>query len=185
MTSLATPNRRPSGFTLVELLLVLAVAVALAAMAAPSLYGSMDRARLDAAAEDVRSAWAEARLQAMRAGEPLAFQAQLGSGEYRVTPLASAGDPAAPPTVETQPSIAANPEGSEDLGAVTFVQISNGVAGDPAIDPSVAACLVFRADGSTDDAFAVIQSADGRRRTIMLRGLTGAARIDEAPAATP
>lgn len=164
---------------------MLVLAVTIAAIAAPSLTGTMARVRLDAAAEQVRDAWAQARLQAIRAGEPVAFQAQLGTGDFRLFELQA--DPAAaaaqPTPAQPAPAPATQDDPDEGLGDVVFTQVSAGAPDAPATDPTLSACIVFRADGSTDDAFAVIQAADGRRRTIALRGLTGAARItDDAQA---
>lgn len=159
------------GFTLVELLLVLALAVMIAAMAAPSLTGTLDNIRLDGAAEQVRDAWADARLRAIRTGEPIAFQCQLGTSQYCVSTLNGAANAiaGADPTTE-----------NEDLSAeVTFQQVSIGAPDDPLVDPTVPACMVFRPDGAADDAFAIVRAADGRTRTITLRGLTGSATIDD------
>ena len=166
------------GFTLVELLLVLALAVVLASLAAPSLSGTLARVRLDAAADQVRDAWNEARLEAIRTGRPVAFQCQLGAGRYTLSNLAEAVAAQAGSTEVADQEELVNDE-YEDLGEITFVQCSQGQEEDPGIDPLVAACLVFRPDGAADDAFAIIQSSKGTQRKIVLRGLTGAARVDD------
>ncbi|MEO0529876.1 MAG: GspH/FimT family pseudopilin [Planctomycetota bacterium] len=163
-------DRRPTAFTLVELLLVLALVVVLAAFVAPSLTGTLARVRLDAAAEEVRTAWADARLEAMRSGTPMAFQCRLGTGEYSISPLAGAA-------VANEQQALADDE-FDDLGGVRFEQLSLGTTADPSVDPAIAACLVFRPNGATDDAFAVLRADDGRQRRISLRGLTCAATID-------
>lgn len=173
--------RRITGraFTLVELLLVLALVGLLAALAAPSLSGTLARVRLDAAASQVRTAWADARLEAMRTGEPVAFQCRLGTNQYALSPLAGATAALAGAT-DSADQVELSRDDYEDLGAVTFTQLTRGdPALDPTIDPAVAACLVFRPDGATDDAIAVVQAAGGGQRRIVLRGLTGAARIDD------
>ncbi len=170
--------RRPAGFTLVELLLVLALVVMLAALVSPSLSGTLEKVRLDAAAEQVRTAWIDARLEAMRGGESVAFQCRLGEGFYTLSTLADAtAAQAGSEEVADQAKLA--DDDYEELGGVTFVQLSLGDGTDPTVDPAVPACLVFRPDGATDDAFAIIQTPDGRQRRITLRGLTGAARIED------
>lgn len=185
MTSRPTtksPDATRRGFTLAELLLVLVLAVVLAALVAPSLSGSLSRARLDGAADTVRTAWANARLEAIRTGEPVAFQCRLGTGEFTLARLADAAAALEGSTeVADRRRLAADEH--EDLGAVTFVQLSLGDPDLPGADPSVAACLVFGPDGATDDAFAILADDRGRRRRVVLRGLTGGAKIDEAPAA--
>ena len=172
-------RKPPAGFSLVELLLVLALVGLLAALAAPSMSGTLARVRLDAAASEVRTAWAKARLEAMRTGEPVAFQCRLGTGQYLLSPLAGAMAALAGST-EAADQVSVADDGYEDLGAITFTQLTVGdPAVDPTIDPTVAACLVFRPDGATDDAIAVLRSDRGGQRRIVLRGLTGAARIDD------
>ena len=173
--------RATAGFTLVELLLVLALVVMLASMVAPSLMGTLGRVRLDAAAEAVRTAWVDARLEAMRTGEPFTFQCQLGTGQYTVAKLIDAAVAGAV-TAEGAGSTTLADDEHEDLGAIKFVQLSTGNPLTAAVDPAVAACLVFRPDGATDDAWAIVESADGRRRRITLRGLTGSARVEEVSA---
>lgn len=176
---------RPGGFTLVELLLVLALVGLLAALAAPSLSGTLARVRLDAAASQVRTAWADARLEAMRTGKSVAFQCRLGTSQYLLSPLANATEALAGSTESADQTEIANDD-YEDLGAVTFTQLTRGdPAVDPTIDPALAACLVFRPDGATDDAIAIVRAAGGGERRILLRGLTGAARIDDGYSPTP
>ncbi|TWT96950.1 hypothetical protein Pla108_27270 [Botrimarina colliarenosi] len=170
--------RGPAGFTLVELMLVLSLVVVLAALAAPSLSGTLARVRLEAAAEAVRTAWADARLEAMRTGQPVVFQCRLGTGEYTLSKLTDATAALAGATDTADQEQLANDE-HEDLGAITFTQLSVGDPLDPLLDPSVAACVVFRPDGAADDAWAIVEAANGQRRQITLRGLTGAARIEE------
>lgn len=177
----ADRQRAAKGFTLVELLLVLALVVMLASMVAPAMTGTLGRVRLDAAAEAVRTAWVDARLEAMRAGEPFTFQCQLGTGQYTVAKLIDATAVSAVPEGDAGSTKLADDE-HEDLGAIKFVQMSAGNPLTAVVDPAVATCLVFRPDGATDDAWAIVESADGRRRRITLRGLTGAARVEEVSA---
>jgi len=51
----ATAKRRPSGFTVVELMLVVAIIAVVAAIALPSFQGYMDRAKVAQATSDIRS----------------------------------------------------------------------------------------------------------------------------------
>ena len=179
MTSrvMTRPNRAPlfgraDGFTLVELLLVLALIVLLGTMAAPSLSGALAKARINSAAEELATAWGQARLEAIRSGEPIAFRCQLGTSNYFVGPLSAVMQQAGQPS-------------DKELSSVTFKQISFGEPEDmPPADPGVVAILVFQADGATRDAYAVIESENGALRRIVLEGLTCAAEIETISAST-
>ena len=58
---------RRSGFTLFEILLVLALLVVIAAVMMPVISDSLSQARLENSGELVRAAWGKARLAAMQA----------------------------------------------------------------------------------------------------------------------
>jgi prepilin-type N-terminal cleavage/methylation domain-containing protein len=79
--------RRP-GFTLLELLLVLALVALSIAWTAPAWRQQLAQRRLNAAAEELRSAWQEARLRAVDSGSSLVFEFAPGTGQYRVRSLA-------------------------------------------------------------------------------------------------
>ena len=162
-----TPLDLRSAFTLVELLLVLALVVVLAAIAAPLMTGALAKARLDAAAEELVSAWNEARLEAIRTGEPIAFRCQIETPTYQVGSLSAA-----------MQGEVSGVNKHDDLSSVIFKQLSLGEHDDdPPPDPTVVAVLVFQPDGVTSDAFAIIQAEGGARRRVSLRGLTGTATI--------
>lgn len=84
------------GFTLVELLLVLALLVVVAALAAPGLSGPWSGQRLRDAAGTVRNEVAQARLAALRSGVPHGVWLEPGGGWLRVAPLDDTAGDAAP-----------------------------------------------------------------------------------------
>lgn len=183
-TTTSDSGRRPGalGFTLIELLLVLALAMLLAAMVGPTMSGTLARVRLDAAAERLQTEWNSARLEAIRSGEPVAFQCRLQTGEYVVSPLSQAASALVGATPDAESDELTDDE-YEDLGDIVFTQLSVGDPLDETIDPTVAACLVFQPDGATQNAFAVLQAEDGKRRRVKLRGLTGAAVVESVSVA--
>ena len=75
------------GFTLLELLLVLTILVAIGAIAAPKLSDVLERQKLNGSATNLRLAWDEARLEAMRTGQAQVFECDVGTGQYTVKPL--------------------------------------------------------------------------------------------------
>ncbi len=86
--------RAPSpGFTLMEMMIAVAIIVVLAALAAPSLSDFFDRNRVRAAADDVSSLISQARAEAVKNDLPISVKA-TGSG----TTWCVGADQALPPT---------------------------------------------------------------------------------------
>jgi prepilin-type N-terminal cleavage/methylation domain-containing protein len=77
-------RRLRSGFTLVELMLVLAVLAAFAAMAWPAVSRAYESVRLKKVAEQVQAAFAHARVQAMTSGVSQVFRFEPGTNQYTI-----------------------------------------------------------------------------------------------------
>ncbi|MCP4191455.1 MAG: prepilin-type N-terminal cleavage/methylation domain-containing protein [Planctomycetaceae bacterium] len=72
-------------FTLLEVLLVIAIMVAVLAVALPVMRGSFDVQRLRKAGETIQTEWAKARNQAIKTGKVHVFQHALYSDQYVTT----------------------------------------------------------------------------------------------------
>jgi len=72
------------GFTLTEVLLVLALLVILATMSWPALDRAFSGTRLRKAADQVRAGFSGARVEAMQSGEVQLFRYAIDSAEYRI-----------------------------------------------------------------------------------------------------
>src|SRR5438270_12733665 len=83
-----TRRRRRPGVTLIEMLLVVAILIALAAIAYPTLSAMYGDVKVKAAADEVRAAWTEARAHAIEDGRPYRFAVQPGTAKFRVAPVA-------------------------------------------------------------------------------------------------
>src|SRR5262245_36031751 len=81
--SMATP--RPS-FTLLEMVLVLALLVIMAAISLPAINEQYADYRVHAAADQVRARWADARTQAVNEGRAYRFAVVRNRGNFRVAP---------------------------------------------------------------------------------------------------
>jgi prepilin-type N-terminal cleavage/methylation domain-containing protein len=96
---------RPA-FTLLEVLLVMAILLILGAVAYPTLNGMYGDVKVKAAADQVRGAWVEARAQAIEDGRAYKFGVQKDTGKFRVAPassfvdVADLGEDSAPPFVQ-------------------------------------------------------------------------------------
>ena len=73
-----------SGFTFVELIVVLVILAAVAALAAPSISRTIVSARLRSAASDVRTSLARCRALAVAGAEERAVAFDLSRGEFGV-----------------------------------------------------------------------------------------------------
>ena len=77
------------GFTLLEVIVVMAIAVALAAMVYPSINVMYADARVMAGADLVRARWADARTHAIEDGRAYRFSVASNDGRFRIAPDAA------------------------------------------------------------------------------------------------
>jgi prepilin-type N-terminal cleavage/methylation domain-containing protein len=84
-----------SGFTLVELLMVMAISIIICAFAVPNLQNSMTSYRLGAAASAISGAIQATRYQAITGGCTYQLTLTSGSQNYQVTAQTISGSPPA------------------------------------------------------------------------------------------
>src|SRR5262249_46829411 len=146
-------NRR--GFTLLEMILVLALVVILASLVYPS-YTAMQRSyRLEGAADEAKAGMITARAQAIEEGRPYRFAVVPGKGNYRVAPDSpdfwGSGTPPTAPEGTAAPLLLEDslPEGTnfgEDIKITEVIFLPDGSArvadssddSHPTVDFSVA-----------------------------------------------
>ena len=92
MTNPRSHRRQPGGFTLLELLLALAVFVALAAVLWPNLNAIPEAGRLQRVADDLRGLLNGLRVRAMDESLTYRFEYQPETSLYRVRRLGSPAD---------------------------------------------------------------------------------------------
>lgn len=108
-------------FTLLELLLTLAVLAAIAAVTIPQLSGIIGDSRLTRSAEQLRVEMTRLRVRAMREGRTFILEAVPGTGELRIRPFMTVADA----TESMSPSLAPSAllsGAKQDIAAVPIVE---------------------------------------------------------------
>lgn len=193
--------RRSGGFTIVELLLALAILVTLAAMVVPAFTGLLSDRRVLRAGDQLRVEFMQARLAAMRSGRTYMVQISAGSNQFRVMPWVDANDMTeaidqtggsaallmggnALAVSMQEVDVAAQTREIELPENVTFTQVNIQSSPRSFLIESQAQAdaaagwgqpIIFYPDGTTSTA-AVTMATEGVGQVIvLLRGLTGEA----------
>ncbi|MEX1224568.1 MAG: prepilin-type N-terminal cleavage/methylation domain-containing protein [Pirellulales bacterium] len=190
-----------SGLTLIELLLVLALMVVFAALAAPTLRGSMENRKLNIAADALRAAWAQARVEAMQSGNIQGFRFEQGGEQYRLQPyygpdeLAGAENLSADEVARSEFVVAQEDHQLRLAEGITFVaahQVIDRRGAEAAAALEEADVLggsleeivwsppiLFYPDGTCSSANVLLRNRNGRLLEVSLRALTGTSRVGE------
>lgn len=200
------------GFTLVEMLLVLALMVAIGAIVWPALDKPFAAERLRSSADEFRAELARGRVAAMQSGRLHMLTVDPTTGRLLVHPADESAAPVAMPTELTSSLTApvvlqgkALPDGIRLQELVAFDDVtpipattqapaaapltSTPVASGPGgtsnnSGPITAAQpIYFHPDGTTSSARVTLVNEHGATVVLELRGLTGTARVGETLAA--
>ncbi len=204
----AARSRRAAGLTLIEVCLVLAVLVVVAAVAYPHVQGPFARQRVRKAAELVRVELARARNTAMRTGRIMMFRYELNQGRFVTLPFARQQDFVEGDLATTGGNGGTGPRAglpaSQSIATTTtrpgmlpagivFAQVAVGSDTRmsyelPSTGPgawgisgtsTAAPPIVLYPDGTSSDARIVLRDRDGRASLVTLRGLTGMTRASD------
>lgn len=166
---------RRSGYTLLELTLVLAVLVLLASLAIPSMEGMYADVRIEAGADQVRAVWADARTQAADEVRTYRFSVKPGTGQFRLEPddtdsttpgQGAAGTPGGGLVVE------------DSLPDKVSFSLSGAAAAGGGSGNGYVPVAYFLYDGTARDDVSITFDTDGARPlTLTLRALTGAVTV--------
>lgn len=186
--TMTTRNRR--GWTLFEMMVVMALVVILGAVAAPSLFSSYTQYRLKSAADGMAAAFARARDSARRHGCSYRLSIIPDTGNYRIAPDN-------PDAVTGTTNQQGDPLVIEDhLPNGVQIAMGNTEASDPDNPGNSAGstvgqsdqgqyvvAAVFKPDGTAQTDVQVVLSAKGAiPLAVKLRGLTGAVTTEPMPA---
>lgn len=172
----ATAGRR--GFTLLEVLLVLAVFVAITALAVPAVTGVFSGQQLRSAADIVRARFADARVRSIRTGDVYGFFYQPGTGEYWVAPMVngfrSLAEGTTPPShqhsLENGIIFLTGEQSADSRSAAAAGNMTDGARQLSEFRP-----ILFYPDGTSQNATVLLQTRNGLQIQVNLRGLTGVA----------
>ncbi|MDI9444706.1 MAG: prepilin-type N-terminal cleavage/methylation domain-containing protein, partial [Planctomycetota bacterium] len=133
MPLLALPRSRPGrhGYTLLEMLIVLAILAVMIGLGWPAIQKMARRSRIGDAAKQVRNALGQARLAAIESGKAQVFRFQPGAGRFEIAArqeedagpavLRSALDQMAEAAASPRPAAADPQAGPRDLpGGIVF-----------------------------------------------------------------
>jgi prepilin-type N-terminal cleavage/methylation domain-containing protein len=189
-------NRRRA-YTLMELLLVLAIIVIAAAAVAPSFRGVIRSTALKSAASELRAALTKAHVLAMKSGRTQMFQYELGASKYKIEPYIAGDDEIE--SVEGDPTGAFAGSSTSQHHSTPDKTLPEGIkftAGDFAIESRAERIerevgtsssggatwsrpILFFTDGSSVDAFIVIGNEHNSGIRIDLRGMTAALKVSD------
>jgi type II secretion system protein H len=190
---------RSRAFTLLEMLLVLAIMVVVFAAAAPALRGVMRDAALKNAADTVRIHWTKAHVKAMKTGRIQVFRFEQDGSRFTVQPWAAADDEIeAAPAVKgfgTAEEETASPR-LDESSAVSLPEGTKFVAGAAALEGRSLAIekdikdanrfeadwsqpVLFYPDGSSSDAWVIVANERDVAIRVDLRGMTGTTTLGE------
>ncbi|WP_437226181.1 pilus assembly FimT family protein [Planctomicrobium sp. SH661] len=194
-----TPSGERSGFTLLELMLVLAVLATIATLSWPGLMRSLKQQSVQGNAEQVRQILDRARVRAVEDGRTLQLRFEPNGKRYVLLPL----DPvdqsqAAPASVSRTKSVSrtlseepfriyelskecffhvdssflsGEKQSTERLGEAWAAHLENPAELDQVAWSSA---ILYRPDGSATDGSVVVMDQDRQYIKLHVRGLTGA-----------
>jgi type II secretory pathway pseudopilin PulG len=173
------------GYTLLELILVLGILVALTGLAVPMALDTLDGHRLRASADRVRGAFAEAKNQAIRSGNEVAFYYQPGFRTFFVLEF----NPLVPKPLPPVPNEEAARDATSDIRA-NILEMGVVFAGADVSPDSRAqvsqvtdvpnyARILFYPDGTAQPARVFLANQTGAGIRVELRALTGTSIASE------
>jgi len=165
-----------NGFTLLEILLVMAILIIISAVCLPTINAMYGDTRVRGAADEIRRAWAEARSRAIDNGTPYRFSVMFDKTRYRVAPDTDdfwSSVPADGSTDSPQALSESLPDG------INFTRDTKSRFGNEQNGWTQVA--VFLPDGTCRaDASVAVQDGHGSPLTVTVRGLTGTVMVKNA-----
>lgn len=190
----ATADRRRisgrlAGYTLMEMLLVLAIVVIAAAAVAPRMTGMLRSVTLTSAANTVRAELTRAHVTAMKTGRAQVFSYEVGGRKFKVESWVGGDDAiegagredggSAPAAAKNMPDRTL-PEGTKFAAGDSAAESrSEKISQEMQSDATWSRPIMFYPDGSAGDAYIVVGNEHNAGIRVDLRGMTAAVRVSE------
>jgi prepilin-type N-terminal cleavage/methylation domain-containing protein len=174
---------RRNGFTLFELMLVMAIIIIVGAIASPLLFQSMyEDAKVMAAADMVRARWADCRTHAIDEGRPYCFWVIPNTGKFKIEPYNPDTQSNTPGDPMAASGSADSPDGYciEDRlpAGIRFGTADTpvNIDGDEPDGGTYVPVAIFQFDGTAQDDVEITFGGKGTGTIkLQLRALTGTA----------
>jgi prepilin-type N-terminal cleavage/methylation domain-containing protein len=183
-----------SGFTLLEISVVLAILVVVGAIAVPMFTGTLQIERLRKGVELVAADWVSTRAKAMETGETQVWVCQVGNNSYSSSTYASADGltPSEASSLVTESTGLSTTSGSatggSDFGqsmpagvSISDVMVTEGdtiaTLSQSTMAEGGAATIFFYPDGSSSSARLSVVNEQERTMTVVMNGLSGTVRV--------
>jgi prepilin-type N-terminal cleavage/methylation domain-containing protein len=182
------------GFTLIELMVCIAVLVVIAALVMPSADSMSDATRFRAACDQLSSVASVCRAEAQRTGKPIAVVATRnldGSQSIVGIPLGDAVDIEGESTIEVESKvlmhmpkgISIHAEHATDAGSMDITTEVMEVNVDP-VDDATQSLIIYWANGAaTASAPIKVKGPGGRVAGAKVNSFTGSVTVSEEPVA--
>jgi prepilin-type N-terminal cleavage/methylation domain-containing protein len=182
-----------SGFTLMEIALVLVIVVVVGAVAAPMFHSTLKQERLRKAAESIAADWTKTRATAMQTGETQLWVCQIANSSYSSDTYSESGgltsaDASAMASAATGLTATGSASSSDSFGKTLPEDVSISEVLVTEADTVAAmsqtstggelssATVFFYPDGTSSSArLSVIN--DERSISVVLNGLAGTVRV--------
>jgi len=180
---------------------VLALLVIFAALSVPTLRGTMENRKLNIAAEALRTAWANARVEAMESGHIQGFRFEQGGERYRLQAYFGPDELFGEEGLSTEEAsqseyvVSADDQDERLAEGITFVgahqrmqqrgaEAAEAMVEEDGIGSSLEETvwsppILFYPDGTCSSANLLLRNRNGRLLEVSLRALTGTSRVGE------